>query len=88
MADGMDFYDVKAMVEKARNEERAARQRHIEDKARGLRAEFRREVMELREEVGELMAEVHKAIDAEGVLRRNAIDHAYSVLNAKVGKLA
>jgi hypothetical protein len=52
MGDPMDYYDVQAMVDKGDNAERAARQRHIEDVARDLRAEFRREVMELREEVG------------------------------------
>jgi hypothetical protein len=51
--------------------------------ARDLRAEFRREVMELREEVGELVAEVHNAIRNEEASRVNAIEHAYSVLNAK-----
>jgi uncharacterized coiled-coil DUF342 family protein len=69
MADGMEYRDVAAMVAKAQNEERAARQRHIADVARDLRAEFRRETMELREEVGELVAEVHQLIQREKELR-------------------
>jgi polyhydroxyalkanoate synthesis regulator phasin len=82
--DARFWSDVLAAVAKAQNEERAARVRHIEDVARDLRAEFRREVMELREEVGELVAEVHKLINDESVMRKNAVEHAYSVLNAKV----
>jgi uncharacterized coiled-coil DUF342 family protein len=69
MADGMDWMDVQAQVDKACNSERSARQRHIEDIARDLRAEFRRETMELREEVGELVAEVHQLIQREKELR-------------------
>jgi polyhydroxyalkanoate synthesis regulator phasin len=67
--------DVLAAVAKAHNEERAARTRHIEDVARDLRAEFRREVIELREEVGELVAEVHTLIEREAE-RRNLADRA------------
>jgi polyhydroxyalkanoate synthesis regulator phasin len=61
--------EMAAIVVRGDNEERAARQRHIEDVARDLRAEFRREVSELREEVGELVAEVHKLIEAEKATR-------------------
>jgi mevalonate kinase len=61
--------DTNAAIAKGDNEERAARQRHIVDVARDLRAEFRREVIELREEVGELVAEVHKLIEAEKATR-------------------
>jgi hypothetical protein len=56
--DAMDYYDVHAAIGKAVNEERWWRNRHVEDVTRDLRAEFRREVMELREEVGELFADV------------------------------
>jgi hypothetical protein len=51
MTDGMDFYDVQAMVEKAVREERYARIRHVEAIEKDLRAEFRRELMELREDL-------------------------------------
>jgi F0F1-type ATP synthase membrane subunit b/b' len=72
MADGMDWMDVQAMINKAVNEERWSRNRHVESVEKDLRAEFRREVMELREEVGELVAEVHKLIEAEIENRRLA----------------
>jgi predicted phage gp36 major capsid-like protein len=58
-----------AEIAKGDSAERASRVRHIEDVARDLRAEFRREVMELREEVGELVAEVHKLIEVEKATR-------------------
>jgi predicted regulator of amino acid metabolism with ACT domain len=50
---GVDRRDRDAAIAKAQNEERAARQRHIEDVARDLRAEFRRELMELREDLSQ-----------------------------------
>jgi F0F1-type ATP synthase membrane subunit b/b' len=61
--------DANAASAKGDNEERAARTRHIEDVTRDLRAEFRREVIELREEVGELVAELHKLIERERIVR-------------------
>jgi hypothetical protein len=80
--------DASAASAKGDNEERAARQRHIEDVARDLRAEFRREVMELREEVGELVAEVHNQIEVEKAARHE-VDAAISrVLDARTGHLA
>jgi hypothetical protein len=70
--------DVLAVIAKGDNEERAARQRHIEDVARDLRAELRREVMELREDVGELVAAVHEAIRREETSRRMELDTIYN----------
>jgi predicted LPLAT superfamily acyltransferase len=67
--DAMLWSEVVAAVAKAQNDERAARVRHIEDVARDLRAEFRREVIELREEVGELVAELHTALEEERNVR-------------------
>lgn len=64
-----DYWDALAEAMKGDNAERAARQRHIEDVARDLRAEFRREVIELREEVGELVAELHTALEEERNVR-------------------
>jgi F0F1-type ATP synthase membrane subunit b/b' len=64
MDETMGYYDVHAAIDKAVNEERWSRNRHVEDVARDLRAEFRREVMELREEVGELFAQAHETIKA------------------------
>jgi molybdopterin converting factor small subunit len=65
----VSYFAALHLATKGDNEERAARVRHIEDVARDLRAEFRREVMELREEVGELVAEVHKLINLEREMR-------------------
>jgi signal transduction histidine kinase len=83
MTDRMEYHDVAAMVAKGDNEERAARVRHIEDVARDLRAEFRREVIELREEVGELVAEVHKLIQAEKAARETAATRVVGIINAR-----
>jgi hypothetical protein len=88
MGDPMDYYDVQAMVDKGDNAERAARQRHIEDVARDLRAEFRREVMELREEVGELVAEVHNLIEAEKMHRERDGRALAAALDARTEHLA
>jgi F0F1-type ATP synthase membrane subunit b/b' len=83
MDDGMDSYDVAAIAGKVMREERAARQRHIEDIARDLRAEFRRETMELREEVGELVAEVHRLIVRERTERISTDRATVSVMAAR-----
>jgi F0F1-type ATP synthase membrane subunit b/b' len=79
--------DVLAATAKGDNEERAARTRHIEDVARDLRAEFRREVMELREEVGELLAEVHNMIGAERVAAQDSLDGLRRAFDARTGHL-
>jgi F0F1-type ATP synthase membrane subunit b/b' len=83
----MDYYDVHAAIDKAVNEERWSRNRHIEDVARDLRAEFRREVIELREEVGELVAEVHRMIEREKVERVSDVDETMKVLNSRTEHL-
>jgi mevalonate kinase len=83
----MSHFETQAMVAKAQNEERAARTRHIEDVARDLRAEFRREVIELREEVGELVAEVHRMIEREKVERVSDVDETMKVLNSRTEHL-
>jgi hypothetical protein len=62
MSDGIDIYDVTAEAEKAAREERYSRIRHVESVEKDLRAEFRREVMELREEMGEMFAQMHTTI--------------------------
>jgi hypothetical protein len=62
MADGIDWMDVQAMVEKAVQGEKWSRNRHVEDIASELRREFRREVIELREEMGELFVQMHATI--------------------------
>jgi F0F1-type ATP synthase membrane subunit b/b' len=80
MGDAMDYYDVHAAIDKAVNEERWSRNRHIEDVARDLRAEFRREVMELREEVGELVAEVLCLLSRETADRTRETDALMAVL--------
>jgi hypothetical protein len=64
MADGIDWMDVQARIDKAKNEERWSRNRHVESVEKDLRREFRREVMELREEMGELFAQMHATIKA------------------------
>jgi predicted phage gp36 major capsid-like protein len=64
MSDGIDIYDVTHEAEKAAREERYARIRHVESVEKDLRAEFRREVMELREEMGELFVQMHATIKA------------------------
>jgi F0F1-type ATP synthase membrane subunit b/b' len=79
----MSHFETQAMVAKAQNEERAARVRHIEDVARDLRAEFRREVIELREEVGELVASVHEAIRREEASRHMDIGIIQRILDAR-----
>jgi hypothetical protein len=88
MADGIDAYDVAAMVVKAQNEERAARQRHIEDIARDLRAEFRRETMELREEVGELVAEVHNRLETKTGQTLDGLQSIARMVDERTGHLA
>jgi multidrug efflux pump subunit AcrA (membrane-fusion protein) len=80
--------DRDAAVAKAQNEERAARVRHIEDVARDLRAEFRREVMELREEMGELVAEVHQSLESEKETRALNDIAIGNALDARTGHLA
>jgi signal transduction histidine kinase len=75
--------DAHAASAKGDNEERAARTRHVEDVARDLRAEFRREVVELREEVGELVAEVHKLIEREKAARQDADNSLLGVIDAR-----
>lgn len=87
MADGLEHHNIAAMVAKAQNEERAARVRHIEDVARDLRAEFRREVIELREEVGELVAEVHKLIEAEKAQREQDAISTMNTIHARTEHL-
>jgi hypothetical protein len=79
----LERVDTNAAIAKGNNEERAARTRHIEDVARDLRAEFRREVIELREEVGELVAEVHKLIQAEKVARETPATRVVGIINAR-----
>jgi F0F1-type ATP synthase membrane subunit b/b' len=79
----IDHRQLKAEIAKAQNEERAARQRHIVDVARDLRAEFRREVIELREEVGELVAEVHRMIQREAASRASTDRAVVSVMAAR-----
>jgi polyhydroxyalkanoate synthesis regulator phasin len=88
MLNEIDYHNIQAWIAKSENGERAARQRHIEDVARDLRAEFRREAMELREEVGELVAEVHKAIENERATRKADDDGIYRVLDSRTGRLA
>jgi F0F1-type ATP synthase membrane subunit b/b' len=88
MAEAMDYWDVQAMVDKGDNAERAARQRHIEGVARDLRAEFRREVMDLREEVGELVAEVIELIKDEKMHRERDGRALAAALDARTEHLA
>jgi hypothetical protein len=88
MADGIDIYDVTAEAEKAAREERYARIRHVESVEKDLRAEFRREVMELREEVGELVAEVTAALNRERGDRIEDVRALGRVLNDRTGHLA
>jgi F0F1-type ATP synthase membrane subunit b/b' len=83
MSDGIDIYDVTAEAEKAAREERYARIRHVESVEKDLRAEFRREVMELREEVGELVAEVHRMIQREAASRASTDRAVVSVMAAR-----
>jgi F0F1-type ATP synthase membrane subunit b/b' len=83
MADGIDWMDVQARIDKAKNEERWSRNRHVESVEKDLRREFRREVMELREEVGELVAEVHKLIEHEKALRVSDVHSLAAVLDAR-----
>lgn len=83
MDDWMDFNDVRAMVTKAVADEKWSRLRHVEDLEKDLRREFRNEVMELREELGEMMAEVHKALETERALRATSVQSLANVLDAR-----
>jgi F0F1-type ATP synthase membrane subunit b/b' len=88
MADGMDYYDVQAMVEKAVSAEKWSRNRHIEDVEKDLRREFRREVMELREEVGEAVIEVTAALTRERADRIEDVRSLARAFNDRTGHLA
>lgn len=88
MIDDHEWQGIYARIAQAQNEERAARQRHIVDVARDLRAEFRREIVSLREDVGEFVAEAHVALRAEESHRIAAVDALQRACDARTGHLA
>jgi hypothetical protein len=87
-SDGMDAYDVAAIAEKVGREERAARQRHIADIVRDLRSEFRREVMEVRQECAELIADGFTRMARTSVEQDNELNALRRMVDERTGHLA